>query len=87
MGLTIKEIEGAKPTDKPYKLAHGGGLCSGGQTTWMHNLLRAEEPLAPKRTSWRRPALRQERVGASACRWNGKLLISILQLRMRSCRG
>ena len=27
MGLTIKEIEGAKPTDKPYKLADGGGLC------------------------------------------------------------
>jgi len=27
MGLTIKEIDGAKPTDKPYKLADGGGLC------------------------------------------------------------
>jgi integrase len=27
MALTIKEIEGAKPTDKPYKLADGGGLC------------------------------------------------------------
>lgn len=27
MGLTIKEIDGAKPSDKPYKLADGGGLC------------------------------------------------------------
>lgn len=27
MGLTIKEIDGAKPCDKPYKLADGGGLC------------------------------------------------------------
>ncbi len=27
MSLTIKEIDGAKPTDKPYKLADGGGLC------------------------------------------------------------
>ncbi len=27
MALTIKEIDGAKPTDKPYKLADGGGLC------------------------------------------------------------
>lgn len=27
MGLTIKEIEGARPTDKAYKLADGGGLC------------------------------------------------------------
>src|SRR3984957_14198973 len=27
MGLTIKEIESAKPKDKKYKLADGGGLC------------------------------------------------------------
>lgn len=27
MGLTIKEIDGAKPKDKPYKLTDGGGLC------------------------------------------------------------
>jgi hypothetical protein len=27
MGLTIKEIENAKPKDKKYKLADGGGLC------------------------------------------------------------
>jgi integrase len=27
MALTIKEIDGAKPTDKSYKLADGGGLC------------------------------------------------------------
>jgi integrase len=27
MGLTIKEIDNAKPDDKPYKLADGGGLC------------------------------------------------------------
>jgi hypothetical protein len=27
MGLTIKEIENAKPRDKKYKLADGGGLC------------------------------------------------------------
>ena len=27
MGLTIKEIENAKPSGKPYKLADGGGLC------------------------------------------------------------
>ena len=27
MALTIKEIDRAKPTDKPYKLADGGGLC------------------------------------------------------------
>ena len=27
MGLTIKGIDGAKPTDKPYKLSDGGGLC------------------------------------------------------------
>ena len=27
MALTIKEIDGAKPTDKPYKLADSGGLC------------------------------------------------------------
>ena len=27
MALTIKEIDGAKPTNKPYKLADGGGLC------------------------------------------------------------
>ena len=28
MGLTIKEIDGAKPKGKPYKLADGGGLCA-----------------------------------------------------------
>src|SRR5882757_4676728 len=27
MGLTIKEIENAKPRAKKYKLADGGGLC------------------------------------------------------------
>jgi hypothetical protein len=27
MALTIKEIDGAKPTGKPYKLADAGGLC------------------------------------------------------------
>ena len=27
MPLTIKEIDGAKPIGKPYKLADGGGLC------------------------------------------------------------
>jgi len=27
MALTIKEIDSAKPTDKPYKLADGDGLC------------------------------------------------------------
>jgi len=27
MALTIKEIDGAKPTDRSYKLADGGGLC------------------------------------------------------------
>ena len=27
LALTIKEIDGAKPTHKPYKLADGGGLC------------------------------------------------------------
>lgn len=27
MGLTIKEIDGAKPNGKPYKLTDGGGLC------------------------------------------------------------
>jgi hypothetical protein len=27
MGLTIKEIENAKPRDKKYKLTDGGGLC------------------------------------------------------------
>lgn len=27
MGLTVKEIESAKPNDKPYKLADSGGLC------------------------------------------------------------
>lgn len=27
MALTIKEIDGAKPDGKPYKLADGGGLC------------------------------------------------------------
>lgn len=27
MGLTLKEIENAKPSDKSYKLADGGGLC------------------------------------------------------------
>lgn len=27
MALTIKEIDGAKPTGKPYKLTDGGGLC------------------------------------------------------------
>ena len=27
MALTIKEIDSAKPTDKPYKLADSGGLC------------------------------------------------------------
>ncbi len=27
MALTIKEIDGAKPTGKPYKLSDGGGLC------------------------------------------------------------
>ena len=27
MGLTIREIENAKPRDKKYKLADGGGLC------------------------------------------------------------
>ena len=27
MGLTIKEIENAKPRDKRYKIADGGGLC------------------------------------------------------------
>jgi integrase len=27
MALTIKEIDKAKPSDKPYKLSDGGGLC------------------------------------------------------------
>jgi integrase len=27
VALTIKEIDGAKPADKPYKLADGAGLC------------------------------------------------------------
>jgi hypothetical protein len=27
VALTIKEIENAKPKDKKYKLADGGGLC------------------------------------------------------------
>jgi hypothetical protein len=27
VGLTIKEIETAKPNGKPYKLVDGGGLC------------------------------------------------------------
>ena len=27
MALTIKEIDNAKPTDKPYRLADSGGLC------------------------------------------------------------
>ena len=27
MGLTIKEIDTAKPIGKAYKLADGGGLC------------------------------------------------------------
>ena len=27
MALTVKEIDGAKPIGKPYKLADGGGLC------------------------------------------------------------
>jgi hypothetical protein len=27
MGLTIKEIDNAKPNGKPYKLADSGGLC------------------------------------------------------------
>jgi hypothetical protein len=27
MGLTIREIDTAKPNAKPYKLADGGGLC------------------------------------------------------------
>ena len=27
MALTIKEIDSAKPNDKPYKLADSGGLC------------------------------------------------------------
>jgi hypothetical protein len=27
MGLTIKEVDNAKPYGKPYRLADGGGLC------------------------------------------------------------
>lgn len=27
MPLTTNQIENAKPMDKPYKLADGGGLC------------------------------------------------------------
>jgi hypothetical protein len=27
MGLTPKQIDNAKPCDKPYKLADSGGLC------------------------------------------------------------
>jgi len=27
VALTIKEVENAKPKDKKYKLADGGGLC------------------------------------------------------------
>jgi hypothetical protein len=27
VALTIKEIDNAKPKDKKYKLADGGGLC------------------------------------------------------------
>ena len=27
MPLTTKQIENAKPKDKPYKLADAGGLC------------------------------------------------------------
>ena len=27
MALTIKEIDKAKPSDKPYKSSDGGGLC------------------------------------------------------------
>jgi hypothetical protein len=27
MALTIKEIDKAKPSDKPYKLSDGGGRC------------------------------------------------------------
>jgi hypothetical protein len=38
MGLTIKEIDNARPNDKSYKLADGGGLClliaSSGAKLW-----------------------------------------------------
>ena len=27
MDLTVKEIDAAKPKDKPYKLSDSGGLC------------------------------------------------------------
>jgi integrase len=49
MGLTIKEIENAKPRDKKYKLADGGGLCllvlpSGGKLwLWRYRFAGTEK--------------------------------------------
>ena len=61
MALTIKEIDGAKPTDKSYKLADGGGLCllipPSGAKLWADyidaQLDKGRKASAPKPTSLR----------------------------------
>src|SRR5271168_2005696 len=50
MGLTIKEIDAAKPSDKPYKLADGGGLClliaPSGAKLWRYRFDGKEKMMA-----------------------------------------
>ncbi len=52
MALTIKEIENAKPRDKRYKMADGGGLCllvspSGAKLwVWRYRIGGAEKNMA-----------------------------------------
>ena len=52
MALTIKEIDSTKPTDKPYKLSDGGGLCllvppSGGKLwRWRYRVDGKEKMMA-----------------------------------------
>ena len=52
MALTIKEIDGAKPSSKPWKLADGGGLClliapSGGKLwRWRYRFGGKEKMMA-----------------------------------------
>jgi hypothetical protein len=50
MGFTLKEIENAKPSDKSYKLANGGGLCllvaRSGSKRWRYRFDGKEKMMA-----------------------------------------
>jgi len=50
MGLTVKEIDSAKPSGKPYKLSDSGGLClliaPSGAKLWRYRFDGREKMMA-----------------------------------------